>query len=78
MNTTPIRFSSWDQFRNHVYNRYRDMRRVDPSLRLGQVLYNELYRHRPDISEQIRATELDPFHHDSIPTEVDTFIKNNW
>lgn len=32
-----------------------------PTWRAGQVLFNVLWDLRPDLSEQIRGTELDPF-----------------
>lgn len=35
---------------------------ANPRQRPGQALFNVLYMVRPDLSEQIRATELDPFH----------------
>jgi len=37
----------------------------NPNWRLGQTAFNVLYEQRPDISEQIRATDIDPFYNDS-------------
>lgn len=33
-----------------------------PDWRIGQSMFNTLYEMRPDLSEQIRAQDLDPFH----------------
>ena len=30
--------------------------------RYGQVLFNELYRVRPDLADRIRGTNIDPFY----------------
>lgn len=45
-----------------------------PSCRWGQVFFNVLADHRPDLAEQIRATTLDPFHFDGFSQEVVNFL----
>jgi hypothetical protein len=37
---------------------------VNPTWRYGQTLFNCLVEVRPDLSEQIRTTKLDPFFKD--------------
>lgn len=55
-----------------------------PRWRYGQTLFNLLYLLRPDLSEQIRGTEIDPFYmenRDSNPKKWDAcmnFISDNW
>lgn len=39
--------------------------------RLGQTYFNLLAAFRPDLSEQIRGTALDPFHDDS---RIESFL----
>lgn len=44
--------------------------------RVGQSMFNVLYDIRPDLSEQIRATDLDPFHvEDKVFNSSDTVGK---
>lgn len=49
-------------------------------LRYGQCLFNAIYEVRPDLSEQIRATDLDPFHRerDDIKREFWEWLATNW
>lgn len=51
-----------------------------PEQRIGQGLFNVLYMVRPDLSEQIRATELDPFNtHDwNMVVRVLAWIGLHW
>lgn len=52
--------------------------------RYGQVLFNTLARVRPDLSEQIRGTKLDPFYADVKGGGIQTikaakaWITQNW
>ena len=49
-----------------------------PTHRRGQMLFNVLHEHRPDLSGQVRGTALDPFYTDA---KVDTFlefVERNW
>jgi hypothetical protein len=50
--------------------------------RYGQAMFNHLVEVRPDLSEQVRATSMDPFH---VRTLSDprwdrfvAFIESNW
>lgn len=51
-----------------TYNQYvEEVHRVwslHPEWRWGQAYFNVLVEHRPDLSEPIRTTELDPFYLD--------------
>jgi len=51
-------------------------------LRYGQVLFNHLADVRPDLSEKIRGTDIDPFYLSSPRDErfdaFATFIEKNW
>lgn len=47
-------------------------------MRFGQVYFNLLHTLRPDLSEQLRATPLDPFHRDKVSTETEQFVMDNW
>jgi len=38
----------------------------NPRWRRGQAAFNVLYELRPDLSERVRATPLDPFHQDTV------------
>lgn len=46
--------------------------------RVGQAFFNVLYEVRPDISEQVRATTLDPFYRNDRVAPFLRFVKANW
>lgn len=46
--------------------------------RVGQAAFNVLCGVRPDLSEQVRATLLDPFHDSNILVEFYAWVKENW
>jgi hypothetical protein len=46
--------------------------------RLGQTYFNVLYRIRPHLAEQVRATDLDPFFDDNRIPSFLAFIEANW
>lgn len=46
--------------------------------RYGQVYFNLLFEHRPDISEKIRGTTLDPFYKESVKSETHQFVEKSW
>jgi len=46
--------------------------------RYGQVYFNLLDSHRPDIAEKIRSTKLDPFFHDEVKKEIHEFVESQW
>ena len=51
----------------------------NPKWRLGQTIFNVLYFKRPDISERIRATKLDPFHmKDDQISRFLSWLEKNW
>lgn len=51
---------------------------TNPHWRLGQAAFNVLYQCRPDLSEQIRATRLDPFHNSDTLTAFYEWTERNW
>ena len=51
--------------------------RCNPAWRSGQAYFNTLYQFRPDLSEKIRGTRLDPFH--GVPSDdFFGFLLANW
>jgi|DEB19_MinimDraft_3_1074340.scaffolds.fasta_scaffold01263_9 hypothetical protein len=48
------------------------------NLRRGQLLFTILREVRPDLSEKIRSTSLDPFYLDSSLPVCWLYLKNNW
>lgn len=72
---------TFDEFITHVSKKHATQ---DPPgvQRLGQMYFNELYAIRPDLSEMIRATLLDPFHAkeewDPRLMRFFEFIKEKW
>ncbi len=55
-----------------------DYHRQHPEQRAGQAFFNALDAVRPDIADDIRATRLDPFHHDHVTAEVYQFVQGQW
>ena len=53
-------------------------REANPKWRLGQAAFNVLLIFRPDLSEQIRATPLDPFHSINILPKFYEWVERNW
>ena len=51
--------------------RYKEMR-------YGQVWYNILSLHRPDLAHNINGTPLDPFYKDNVPEESHMFVEDRW
>jgi hypothetical protein len=47
-------------------------------LRYGQVYFNLLHEHRPDISEKLRNSMLDPFYKDFVDTETHKLVEKMW
>ena len=64
------------------YHGYLDLVRLahdaHPQWRAGQALFNVLHRIRPDLSERVRATKLDPFNRDTRNPAFLNFVKENW
>lgn len=50
----------------------------EPRWRYGQTLFNVLYRVRPDLSERVRGTDLDPFHSDQRVRAFLAWVAENW
>jgi len=46
--------------------------------RRGQYAFNVLLDYRPDLSEKIRGTPLDPFFKEELPKEFIEWINKNW
>ena len=67
---------TYEEFLAEVANKYSNT--VDH--RYGQVFFNTLMDQRPDLSEQIRATKLDPFHRerDTMNNELYNWLQSNW
>lgn len=46
--------------------------------RMGQAAFNYLYLSRPDLSEHIRASNLDPFYRDDILPDFLNWVGMFW
>lgn len=51
-----------------------EARRLYPEWRYGQVLFNTLFKLYPDLSEQIRGTQYDPFYYNKFHPRIDAFF----
>jgi len=50
----------------------------DTGWRYGQVFFNVLTSVRPDLSEMIRGTVHDPFHHDTVSKQTYDYLASKW
>jgi hypothetical protein len=50
----------------------------NPHMRYGQVWFNVLTTHRSELSHQIVATPIDPYHHELVSDEANRFVRDNW
>lgn len=55
-----------------------EVRGANMRWRHGQALFNVLADHRPDLSERLRGTPIDPFHLDYAPAAFTEWLKANW
>lgn len=57
-----------------------ETQKENPSWRWGQTCFNVLVQVRSDLSEQVRATPLDPFYRRKTSEIKDffEFVHNNW
>ena len=46
--------------------------------RRGQAAFNVLLNNRPDLSEQVRGSGIDPFHKDDLLSHFYQWVENNW
>lgn len=62
-----------DEFILAATRRYMDVK----DERYGQAFFNELYRVRPDLSEEIRGGHLDPFY-TGVDPDLYLFLSERW
>ena len=62
------------EYLQHVSHTYC----AHPAWRVGQTYFNVLYLLRPDLSERVRGSELDPFHVDTRLPAFLAFVVEEW
>ena len=77
-NVAPLfqNFNSYNEFLEAVDKAFQH-----PSAskyRYGQLYFNMLDKYRPDLTEKIRGTALDPFQKEEVTKETHQFAINNW
>lgn len=68
---------TYDQFNSEVV-KIHATQPVKGNLRLGQIYFNMLCDLRPDISEQLRGSMIDPFFKERITQVVHDFVRERW
>lgn len=53
-------------------------RQSHPSERAGQAAFNALHVMRPDLSERVRSTDLDPFYSGDRLADFFGFVEREW
>jgi hypothetical protein len=51
---------------------------IHPTERMGQAYFNQLHEDRPDISEDVRGDEIDPFYNDDLIGQFLVFVHLSW
>lgn len=57
---------------------YEKMKGDGFDFRYGQVYFNLLFQHRPDISEKIRGTSIDPFMREVVSSVTHSYVEKYW
>lgn len=65
---------TFEQFADHCDKHSSD----HPFWRPGQFVFNVLLNHRPDLAEQLRGTDLDPFHRSDLIPATLAWLRDNW
>jgi len=65
-------------FQNTVMSEYSSWRKIDSTMRLGQVCFNLLTVFNPKIANEIRATPLDPFYKDYVSQDTWEYLQERW
>lgn len=78
LDVMPNKYLSFNDFLADASIQYERHKAAGDDFRYGQVYFNLLYDARPDISECIRGSKLDPFHHDLVKPETNAFVEGNW
>lgn len=68
---------TYDEFHSQVVTAHATQP-VKGDLRLGQVYFNMLCELRPDISEVLRGSMLDPFFKERITQVTSDFVRERW
>ena len=76
MSNNIIVIETFDQFVTHGAT-YAHMMKAHGH-RSGQALFNLLARIRPDISEMLRGSDMDPFHRDERLPDFYDFVARHW
>ncbi len=69
---------SYDEFLIFVKQEHDELRAGDETIRYGQTYFNCLWEFRPSIANQIRATEMDPFHLSEVPPLTHVHVQELW
>ena len=72
------KYLSFNDFLADASIQYERQKADGGDMRYGQVYFNLLFEARPDISEQIRGTMLDPFHKNYVQSEIHKFVEGKW
>lgn len=67
-----------EEFHAEVAREYQSHMGEANPWRLGQSYFNVLSELRPDLSEQLRGTKLDPFHIDSVLPLFNVWLLDHW
>lgn len=56
----------------------RRQAKANPGWRRGQTYFKVLEKIRPDISNKVCGTDIDPYHNDGCLDEFCVFVLENW
>ena len=76
--TQELYYKSFNDFLADASIVYEKLKGDGFDYRYGQVYFNLLFEHRPDISEKIRGTQYDPFYRDFVKSETHQIVEKSW
>lgn len=71
-------YKSFNEFLADAGTVYEKLKSDGFGQKYGQVYFSLLFEHRPDISEKLRGTVLDPADADFVKLETHQFVKKSW
>ena len=71
-------YLSFNDFLADVSIKYEHQKNTPGHWRYGQMYFNLLSEARPDISDRIKGSSLDPYYKDVVAGVTHMFVESNW
>ncbi len=78
LKTMQTQYLSFNDFLADVSIKYEHQKDTPGHWRYGQMYFNLLSDARPDISDRIKGSSLDPYYKDVVAGVTHAFVESNW